>query len=366
MFFTVPFLAVTAASALQLLMITGPLLRIAENQPAVGDEHQQAAGQPVITSATVSAQEIQPGKLRVISVITDKPVKAQPKQAVHVPLQSVVKPEAAQSAGTQRPRIHVQLQQANKSDKAKAINNEQAEIERRVQRLRNELVQAVRQDQNDEAAEIKQTLAALQKESKHLQQALRNLQNTESTASRIEVIEIERQGDQIPAIQQTSQQELKERRERGLHEREMHEREMREREMHERAVREQRERDELRLLEREAAGRKAAEGESHEQDPDQVMRRVIALHQAAEKLHQAGLQDMAHNLHQQAEEMEQHFHHMMKERAQAARGPRPDGPHHPDTVQHLAEQVERLRHEVRELHAKLDRMLHMMEEAHGK
>lgn len=377
MFSTVSFLAVTAVSALHLIMVTGPLLWMPDPQSAIENDQRPDIRQPVITHASITADDTQHQQLQVITVITDEPVQGQQQQADDVPKVRVVKPATGKSAATGPRQIRVQLHQANKSDKVQAINNEQAELERRIQELRNELVQAISNNKNDEAAEIKQTLAALQKESKHLQQ---NLQSAKATASRIEVFEIEQHGDQPPMIKRISQQESNERREREMHEREMREREMHERVMHERRVNQERERPEMRLQERQAEQRG-----SREQDPDQVMRRVVALHQAAEKLDQGGLPDMAHNLHRQAEEMEQLFHRMMEERAHAdreshgrrddrqpnARGPHspeppPNGPHHPEAVHHLAEQVERLRHEVRDLHAKLDRMLQMMEQAHGK
>ncbi len=88
------------------------------------------------------------------------------------------------------------------------------------------------------------------------------------------------------------------------------------------------------------------QGEAHE-----VERRVHHLHQAAENLEQAGMQEEAKKIHQHAERMEQEFHQRRKRAAD-----RPHGEQLQQEVHELHKMVGRLKKEIdqlkKELHKK--------------
>ena len=71
------------------------------------------------------------------------------------------------------------------------------------------------------------------------------------------------------------------------------------------------------------------------------LEKVRALHEAAERLEHGGLHDMAHQLHRQAEEIEQAIH-------------RDHGPAPERMLMELLENMEQLRREVREVNERLD------------
>lgn len=88
---------------------------------------------------------------------------------------------------------------------------------------------------------------------------------------------------------------------------------------------------------------------------DKRMKQVHAMHESAEKLKSNGLHDVAHELHRRAEEMEQDIrrHH--------------DGYGAPEQqIEELFHNMHDLRHEVRELHEKLDRILRLLEEGEDR
>ncbi|MEZ6130122.1 MAG: hypothetical protein R3C59_15665 [Planctomycetaceae bacterium] len=82
-------------------------------------------------------------------------------------------------------------------------------------------------------------------------------------------------------------------------------------------------------------------------NPDDWQQRVHALHEAAERLDHGGLNDMAHELRRQAEQIEREFHSR--------------GNHHDETLQELMHNVSELRREVREVHERLDVVLKQLE-----
>lgn len=93
-----------------------------------------------------------------------------------------------------------------------------------------------------------------------------------------------------------------------------------------------------------------AHGRDHEEEHHAGMERVRAMHEAAERLAHGGLEDMAHELHRRAEEMEQDLHqHHGRE-------------NHPEELLHeIMENMDQLRREVRELNEKMNLILRRME-----
>ncbi|MCA9062045.1 MAG: hypothetical protein KDA96_03275 [Planctomycetaceae bacterium] len=202
--------------------------------------------------------------------------------------------------------------------------------------------------QEREVRAEKEAIAARMKE---LTQAARHLEGSHREASergdRDAVLQIERERDEVAQrlaeIREHAQQ--LERAHRSPDEARRGERERDE-------LHAQRERAEREHAERGRAEREHAEHGEH-RGAEEPMARIHAMHEAAERLAQGGLPDLAHELHQRAEQMERELmaqHH--------AGRPGQSG----DAHQHVAEQLEQLRHEVRELHHKLDRIMELLEQ----
>ena len=115
---------------------------------------------------------------------------------------------------------------------------------------------------------------------------------------------------------------------------------------------------------REAEGHRTEHARRHEEEPhdhehrgpeEHAVARIHALHEAAERLAQAGMGDMAHELHRRAEELESELH----------RPERPEPGHElHEMLHHLVESNHQLREEVRELHHRLDHVTALLEELH--
>lgn len=84
---------------------------------------------------------------------------------------------------------------------------------------------------------------------------------------------------------------------------------------------------------------------------DGEMGRVHAMHEAAERLAQGGLEDMARELHMRAEQLEREIH-----------GHREQGPPPEAVLMEIMENMDQLRHEVRELHEKLDMVIKKLDQ----
>ena len=126
------------------------------------------------------------------------------------------------------------------------------------------------------------------------------------------------------------------------------------------------------LEDREFEARRRHEDEPHDHEHDNhehhgpehhgpeahvehMMDRVHALHEAAERVAQTGMEDIARELHHRAEELEKQLHHQHH-----------DGGNHElhEVIHHLVESNHQLREEVRELHHRLDHVVELLEVLH--
>ena len=273
-------------------------------------------------------------------------------------------------------RIEVRVIHSESGDKAEnpqATDDVTEDFQNEVRELRKKLVDAIRNDRPDEAEETKKRLlnamkrqAEQQQNPGHEMRVIEVRRSSEDPSGEVIVVEEERviraagetPAKRLPEIAEAQRAQLLKRRAeleaREKHQNEIahHEQEMaNHRREQERREREQMEREQMERRRHEAGHEPRHEGDS----PDQMMRRIHALHEAAERLQQGGLQDMAHQLRQQAAEMERMFDRMQH---------RNGGPDHPpvEAIHHLSEQIEQLRGEVRELHEKLERLTNMLGE----
>lgn len=105
-------------------------------------------------------------------------------------------------------------------------------------------------------------------------------------------------------------------------------------------------RDHHQLHERDRHREHPEEHRNFERELDQQRHRIQNMHVAAEHLDQAGLHDLAHRIHREANETEQN----LRERLDRHRHPEHHpGPEVPELLEQLRNEVSDLKHEVREL-----------------
>ena len=335
------FLTASALGAIHVFLTAAPLFN------SVQDESDDAVRKPYVIQIRSNAGD---EEFVILADANESDQTSAAQQPVaKVRMQRI---EASPVAGGEhRQEIEIDVIRSEGADVKHAHDKEHTQVAQQIQELREKLVQAIRKDNDGEVKEVREKIFDLMQKGKH---QISVESHAAQRPRKVEAIVIEEhvRGD----VKERQERESAERREHEIQE----QKEMVERRMHEMREREQHER-ETQLRERDM--------HHHEMnEPEQIMQKVLALHQAGERLENGGLHDLAHQLHRQAEEMEQQFHKMQQERERVqAAGRRPDknGPHGTDpAVHHLAEQVDQLRHEVRELHRKLDRMMEMMERAH--
>lgn len=93
-----------------------------------------------------------------------------------------------------------------------------------------------------------------------------------------------------------------------------------------------------------------AEHRNFEREVDEQQHRIQNLHVAAEHLEQAGMHDLAHRIHREAEESKQRLReHLDRHRHPEHHAPHPPGPEVMEMLQQLRNEVHELRREVNEL-----------------
>lgn len=92
-----------------------------------------------------------------------------------------------------------------------------------------------------------------------------------------------------------------------------------------------------------------AEHRELERDLDQQRHRIQNMHVAAEHLEQAGLHDLAHRIHQEANETEQNLRQRMERHRHPEHHPPHFGPEIREMFEQLRNEVRELKNEVREL-----------------